>query len=49
MLKCWEFDPENRPTFKYCLEVLEDLHGRNSYVETQEGQYISTVPESKFQ
>lgn len=26
MLKCWNYAPENRPTFRYCLEVLLDLH-----------------------
>lgn len=25
MMKCWSFNPENRPTFKYCLETLENL------------------------
>ncbi|KAJ8952660.1 hypothetical protein NQ318_020975, partial [Aromia moschata] len=48
MLKCWEFEPEKRPTFKYCLEVLENLHRktlRNPTTGAHEGQYISTVPE----
>ncbi|XP_044740104.1 proto-oncogene tyrosine-protein kinase ROS [Chrysoperla carnea] len=25
MLKCWSYNPECRPTFKYCLEILEKL------------------------
>lgn len=25
MLKCWSYAPENRPTFRYCLEILQDL------------------------
>lgn len=25
MLKCWSFRAEERPTFKYCLQVLENL------------------------
>ncbi|XP_074032211.1 receptor protein-tyrosine kinase sevenless isoform X2 [Leptinotarsa decemlineata] len=48
MLKCWEFEPESRPTFKYCFEVLEELHRRtlrNPTTGAHEGQYISTVPD----
>ncbi|KAG5883190.1 hypothetical protein JTB14_018205 [Gonioctena quinquepunctata] len=48
MLLCWEFEPESRPTFKYCFEVLEDLHRRtlrNPTTAAHEGQYISTVPD----
>lgn len=25
MLKCWSYRPEDRPTFRYCLEVLTTL------------------------
>ncbi|GAB0094112.1 Tyrosine-protein kinase receptor [Sergentomyia squamirostris] len=25
MLKCWSYCPEDRPTFRYCLEILEAL------------------------
>ncbi|XP_014249043.1 proto-oncogene tyrosine-protein kinase ROS [Cimex lectularius] len=25
MIKCWNFNPEERPTFKYCLDVLEEI------------------------
>lgn len=25
MIKCWSFNPENRPTFKHCLEALTRL------------------------
>ncbi|CAG9858272.1 unnamed protein product [Phyllotreta striolata] len=48
LLKCWEFDPEKRPTFKYCFEVLEALHRqtlRNPTTGAHEGQYVSTVPD----
>nr|ALV82505.1 sev [Leptinotarsa decemlineata] len=50
MLKCWEFEPESRPTFKYCFEVLEELHRRtlrNPTTGAHEGQYISTVPDNE--
>ncbi|KAL3277022.1 hypothetical protein HHI36_012384 [Cryptolaemus montrouzieri] len=50
MLKCWQFVPDTRPTFKYCLEVLENQHLqnlRNPTTGVHEGQYISTVPECK--
>ncbi|KAK9875123.1 hypothetical protein WA026_005916 [Henosepilachna vigintioctopunctata] len=48
MLECWQFIPDARPTFKYCLDVLENLHQqklRNPTTCAHEGQYISTVPE----
>ncbi|XP_044756024.1 proto-oncogene tyrosine-protein kinase ROS isoform X2 [Coccinella septempunctata] len=48
MLQCWLFTPDSRPTFKYCLEVLEDLHQqnlRNPTTGAHVGEYISTVPE----
>ena len=50
MLKCWEFEAEKRPTFKYCLDVLENLHFqklRSPSTGAHEGQYISTVQECK--
>lgn len=25
MLKCWNYCPENRPTFRHCLDVLKNL------------------------
>lgn len=25
MLKCWSYRPEERPTFRYCLDVLQSL------------------------
>lgn len=52
MLKCWNFEAENRPTFKYCLNALTTLHAqtsRNSVTGVHNGQYISTVPQSKCQ
>lgn len=30
MLKCWSYAPEDRPTFRYCLEVLKDLQEQTS-------------------
>jgi hypothetical protein len=48
MLKCWEFEGDKRPTFKYCLDVLENLHLQNlrsPSTGAHEGQYISTVQE----
>lgn len=50
MLKCWDAEPEERPTFKYCLEVLEALHSeaaRNPVPVSGECQYISVVPDGK--
>ncbi|GJQ85805.1 sev [Trypoxylus dichotomus] len=53
MLLCWSFEPERRPTFKYCLETLSILHdkiSRNPVTGAHNGQYISTVPElSEFE
>ncbi|XP_077293792.1 receptor protein-tyrosine kinase sevenless [Arctopsyche grandis] len=49
--KCWSYNPDQRPTFKYCLEVLEELI---SYVDEdvplaatidEEPQYITVVPD----
>ncbi|KAI4460354.1 tyrosine-protein kinase receptor [Holotrichia oblita] len=48
MLLCWSFEPERRPTFKYCLETLNILHdkiSKNPVTGAHNGQYISTVPE----
>lgn len=50
MLKCWSYEPERRPTFKFCLEILEGLHLnslRDPATGAHDGQYISTVPQSK--
>ncbi|XP_063703914.1 proto-oncogene tyrosine-protein kinase ROS isoform X2 [Culicoides brevitarsis] len=30
MLKCWNYCPENRPTFRHCLDVLKDLKEKTS-------------------
>lgn len=51
MLKCWDATPEERPTFKYCLGILQQLHTdtcRKPITGAHEGQYISTVLERKF-
>lgn len=50
MLKCWEFEQEKRPTFKFCLGILDELHRRtlrNPTTAAHEGQYISTVIDRK--
>lgn len=47
MLKCWSYNPDQRPTFKYCLSVVEELYLeylRNPVTGAHEDQYISTVP-----
>lgn len=44
MLKCWNYNPEMRPTFKYCLEVLEELRSRSvdlPLIAIQNGHYVS--------
>lgn len=52
--KCWSYNPDQRPTFKYCLEVLEELI---SYVDQdvplaatidEEPQYITVVPDGEL-
>lgn len=50
MLECWSFDPDKRPTFKLCLDVLERFHlkcMKDPSLGAHQGQYISTVPHSK--
>ncbi|KAL1489268.1 hypothetical protein ABEB36_014201 [Hypothenemus hampei] len=47
MLKCWQMEPDQRPTFKYCLDILDQAHRdylRNPSTAAH-SQYISTVPE----
>lgn len=39
MLRCWSFNPEERPMFIYCLDVLMELKR-----ETASGQVLG-VPE----
>ncbi|XP_071055369.1 proto-oncogene tyrosine-protein kinase ROS isoform X1 [Onthophagus taurus] len=48
MLLCWSFEPEGRPTFKYCLDTLTKLHEqvlRCPVTSAHTGQYISTIPD----
>ncbi|CAG2069298.1 unnamed protein product, partial [Timema podura] len=35
MLKCWSYNPESRPTFKYCLDVLLELKDRVGLSDVQ--------------
>nr|CAD7570351.1 unnamed protein product [Timema californicum] len=35
MLKCWSYNPESRPTFKYCLDVLLELKDHVSLSDVQ--------------
>ncbi|KAK7868921.1 hypothetical protein R5R35_014230 [Gryllus longicercus] len=47
MLKTWSYNPENRPTFKYCLETLEDLKSKTAPIPLaaiQCGHYVSRTP-----
>lgn len=51
MLECWDIEPEKRPTFKYCLIVVEKLQmqiPKNSVTGAHEGHYISTVSDRKY-
>ncbi|PNF32886.1 hypothetical protein B7P43_G01836 [Cryptotermes secundus] len=44
MLKCWNYNPETRPTFKYCLDVLEELKSKSvdlPLIAIQNGHYVS--------
>lgn len=33
MLKCWSYRPEERPTFRYCLDILQSL--RSNFEDAQ--------------
>lgn len=51
MLECWDAEPEKRPTFKYCLTVVEELHSqipKNAITGAHEGHYVSTVSRRKY-
>ncbi|KAF5278624.1 hypothetical protein FQA39_LY00666 [Lamprigera yunnana] len=51
MLKCWNDEAERRPTFKYCLTMLEDLHmlmQNDTSTDAHNGQYITTTPQSSW-
>ncbi|XP_055536181.1 proto-oncogene tyrosine-protein kinase ROS isoform X2 [Wyeomyia smithii] len=30
MMKCWSYSPDDRPTFRYCLDILQSLEKRTS-------------------
>lgn len=52
--KCWSYNPEQRPTFKYCLEELDALMETVEEDATlitaiaEEPQYITVVPDGKI-
>lgn len=53
--KCWSYNPDHRPTFKYCLEILEELITHIDedvpLVGTkfeEEPQYITVIPDGKI-
>jgi hypothetical protein len=54
MQKCWSYNPDSRPTFKYCLESLEELMesiSQNIILTAsmdEEPQYITVVPDSEY-
>lgn len=43
MSKCWN-RVDQRPTFRYCLEVLQQLHERNNLYAQIEAQFPHDVP-----
>lgn len=43
MSKCWN-RVDQRPTFRYCLEVLQQLHERKNLYATIEAQFPHDVP-----
>ncbi|XP_071445601.1 proto-oncogene tyrosine-protein kinase ROS [Hetaerina americana] len=51
MNQCWSYNPESRPTFKHCLQALEELQTSNTLIGTigavQNGHYMRqvTIPE----
>ncbi|XP_075227577.1 receptor protein-tyrosine kinase sevenless [Lycorma delicatula] len=49
MLKCWSFHQESRPTFKYCLDILEQLKAKcqpTRLVSTHNGHIITSIQSS---
>jgi len=51
MLKCWNYNPETRPTFKYCLEILEELKSKSvdlPLIAIQNGHYVSRTRNGKY-
>jgi hypothetical protein len=51
MLKCWNYNPETRPTFKYCLDVLEELKSKSVDVPLtaiQNGHYVGRTQNGKY-
>nr|AVT56263.1 sevenless [Boisea trivittata] len=47
MMKCWSFSPDERPTFKYCLDVLVELKSRIPNIITPPSPEIETSNDKK--
>lgn len=53
MTKCWSYRPEERPTFRYCLDVLQSL--RNQFedvrinIENTNRNFAGTYSENKLE
>lgn len=48
MLKCWNYCPENRPTFRHCLDALKDLKEKTSGSIQIVAQFPDKVISGKF-
>lgn len=42
MLRCWNFNPELRPSFKEVLEVVESMTSKNNQEEISNADYPNT-------
>lgn len=50
MQKTWSYNCEGRPTFKYCLEILEDLKNKLRDAPSTvilNGHYLTQMPNGK--
>jgi len=47
MLKCWSYSPEDRPTFRYCLDILKTLKEATSDSVQITVQCSNRVPNGK--
>uniref|UniRef100_T1IRG8 receptor protein-tyrosine kinase n=1 Tax=Strigamia maritima TaxID=126957 RepID=T1IRG8_STRMM len=46
MLLCWNYNPDNRPTFKYCLDQLQELKRKSADLPTcvHNNNYVGRSP-----